>query len=192
MLAEADRRPRTSSAARRSIRSWRRQIGQDTPFPSLELATEDFTGYVGACTPGYSCAYMNTISWARRRRRCRWRSTRASVFERLFGGRARPSERAARMRARPQHPRSRQRRGRRTCSAALGARDQARLERLSRQRARDRAAHPADRGAATAREIVADRRAGRRPGRRSRSTSALMFDLLALAYQADSRASSRS
>ena len=29
-----------------------RQIGQDTPFPSLELATEDFTGYVGACTTG--------------------------------------------------------------------------------------------------------------------------------------------
>ena len=28
------------------------QIGQDTPFPSLEVATEDFTGYVGACSPG--------------------------------------------------------------------------------------------------------------------------------------------
>ena len=41
-----------------------RQIGQDTPFPSLELATEDFTGYVGACTSGYSCVYTNTISWS--------------------------------------------------------------------------------------------------------------------------------
>jgi hypothetical protein len=40
-----------------------RQIGQDTPLPSLELATEDFTGYVGACSPGFSCSYMNTISW---------------------------------------------------------------------------------------------------------------------------------
>ena len=39
------------------------QIGQETPLPSLELATEDFTGYVGACSPGFSCAYMNTISW---------------------------------------------------------------------------------------------------------------------------------
>ena len=29
-----------------------REIGQDTPFPSIELATEDFTGYVGACSPG--------------------------------------------------------------------------------------------------------------------------------------------
>ena len=26
-----------------------KQIGQDTPFPSLELATEDFTGYIGGC-----------------------------------------------------------------------------------------------------------------------------------------------
>lgn len=37
-------------------------IGQETPFPSLEFATEDFSGYVGGCVPGYSCAYMNTIS----------------------------------------------------------------------------------------------------------------------------------
>ena len=37
-----------------------KQIGQDTQFPSLELATEDFSGYVGGCVPGYSCAYMNT------------------------------------------------------------------------------------------------------------------------------------
>src|SRR5665213_278063 len=41
-----------------------KEIGQDTPFPSLEVATEDFTGYVGGCVPGYSCAFMNTISWA--------------------------------------------------------------------------------------------------------------------------------
>ena len=30
------------------------QIGQETPFPSLEVATEDFTGYVGACSPGFN------------------------------------------------------------------------------------------------------------------------------------------
>src|SRR4030095_13627474 len=27
-----------------------KQIGQETPLPSLELATEDFTGYVGGCS----------------------------------------------------------------------------------------------------------------------------------------------
>src|SRR5579863_4715738 len=40
------------------------KIGQDSPLPSLELATEDFTGYVGGCSPGFSCSYMNTISWS--------------------------------------------------------------------------------------------------------------------------------
>src|SRR5436305_1658594 len=39
-----------------------KQIGQDTPLPSLEVATEDFTGYVGACSPGFSSPYLNTIS----------------------------------------------------------------------------------------------------------------------------------
>ncbi len=40
------------------------KIGQSTRFPSLELATEDMTGLIGACDVGYSCAYMNTISWS--------------------------------------------------------------------------------------------------------------------------------
>ena len=39
-------------------------VGQDTPFPSLEVATEDFSTSIGACDTGYSCIYMNTISWA--------------------------------------------------------------------------------------------------------------------------------
>src|SRR5262249_23862655 len=39
------------------------KIGQDSPLPSLELATEDFTGWIGGCDTAYSCAYMNTISW---------------------------------------------------------------------------------------------------------------------------------
>src|ERR1019366_3117244 len=33
------------------------RIGQNTVFPSLELATEDFTGYIGGCDPAYACAY---------------------------------------------------------------------------------------------------------------------------------------
>src|SRR5712671_1553949 len=41
-----------------------KKIGQDTPLPSLEVATEDFSTSLGACDTGYSCVYMNTISWA--------------------------------------------------------------------------------------------------------------------------------
>src|SRR6185436_20139784 len=33
-----------------------RDIGQETPIPSIEFATEDFGGYDGGCVPGYSCA----------------------------------------------------------------------------------------------------------------------------------------
>ena len=31
-----------------------KQIGQDTQLPSMEVATEDFSGYVGGCVPGYA------------------------------------------------------------------------------------------------------------------------------------------
>src|SRR5262249_34921522 len=37
------------------------KIGQQTPLPSLELAIEDYSGLVGSCDVGFSCAYMNTI-----------------------------------------------------------------------------------------------------------------------------------
>ena len=39
------------------------RIAGETPMRSLELATEDFTGWIGGCDPVYSCTYMNTISW---------------------------------------------------------------------------------------------------------------------------------
>ena len=73
-----------------------RQIGQDTPFPSLELATEDFTGYIGACTTGYSCAYANTISWSSPTTPLPMEINPRVVFERLFGEPGTPEQRAAR------------------------------------------------------------------------------------------------
>jgi hypothetical protein len=62
-----------------------KQVGQDSPFPSLEFATEDFTGYVGGCTPSFSCAYMNTISWATPTTPLPMEINPRSAFERLFG-----------------------------------------------------------------------------------------------------------
>jgi hypothetical protein len=75
-----------------------RQIGQDTPFPSLELATADFTGYVGACTSGFSCAYTNTISWGSAASPLPMEINPRVVFERMFGRPGTPAERNARMR----------------------------------------------------------------------------------------------
>jgi hypothetical protein len=62
-----------------------KQIGQDTPLPSLEVATEDFTGYVGACSPGFSCAYLNTIAWSSPTTPLPMEINPRTVFERLFG-----------------------------------------------------------------------------------------------------------
>jgi len=73
------------------------QIGQDTPFPSLELATTDFTGYIGACTSGFSCAYTNTISWSSPTTPLPMEINPRVVFERMFGRPGTPAERRARM-----------------------------------------------------------------------------------------------
>ena len=70
-----------------------RQIGRESPFPSLEFATEDFTGYVGGCTPGYSCAYMNTISWSSPTTPLPMEINPRIAFERLFGDGASEAER---------------------------------------------------------------------------------------------------
>src|SRR5262249_55928762 len=73
------------------------KIGQETPLPSLEVATEDFTGYVGACSPGFSCAYMNTISWKTPKTPLPMEINPRTVFERLFGGAGTVAERQARL-----------------------------------------------------------------------------------------------
>ncbi|MGE0593933.1 MAG: DUF1552 domain-containing protein [Vicinamibacterales bacterium] len=73
-------------------------IGQETTFPSLELATEDFSTSLGACDTGYSCIYMNTISWADARTPLPMETNPRTVFERMFGTGGSPAERQARMR----------------------------------------------------------------------------------------------
>ncbi|HEX5107698.1 MAG TPA: DUF1552 domain-containing protein [Vicinamibacterales bacterium] len=62
-----------------------RQVGQSSPFPSLEFATEDFTGYVGGCTPGFSCAYHDSIAWASPTTPLPMEINPRVAFERLFG-----------------------------------------------------------------------------------------------------------
>jgi hypothetical protein len=75
-----------------------REVGHETPFPSLELATEDFSGYVGGCVPGYSCTYMNTISWADEVSPLPMEINPRIAFEKMFGRAGTVEQRAARMR----------------------------------------------------------------------------------------------
>jgi hypothetical protein len=73
------------------------KIGQETPLPSLELATEDFSGLVGSCDVGFSCAYMNTISWRSPTTPLPMEINPRVVFTRLFGDGANTEERLQRI-----------------------------------------------------------------------------------------------
>ena len=60
------------------------QLGRSTPLPSLELAIDrDFL--VGNCENGYSCIYMNTIAWRDPTTPLPMENNPRVVFERLFG-----------------------------------------------------------------------------------------------------------
>jgi len=62
-----------------------RQIGADTAFPSIEICTEDVTGYLGGCDGAYACAYINTTAWANETTPLPMEINPRTMFERLFG-----------------------------------------------------------------------------------------------------------
>jgi len=157
-------------------------LGADTPLPSIELGL-DTNFRVGNCENGYSCVYMNTLSWRTPTTPLPAEINPRLVFERLFGDGGSAAERHARLRS--------------TRSI---------LDALSDQMARlQRSLGPSDR------ETVGDyvesvRELERRIGRAERSDGAsalppldrpagipdrfdeharLMFDLLVLALRAD-------
>ena len=126
------------------------QIGQDTPLPSLELTIEEVEPELRR--RGFSCAYRNTHLVAdRRRRRCRWRTTRRSCSSGCSATAAPTRERAARRAAVAQPARLGARRRCRRCEKRSAGRATARgSTRVPRRRARDRAPHPEGRTAAVA------------------------------------------
>jgi Protein of unknown function (DUF1552) len=158
------------------------KIGQETPLPSLELATEDFTGYVGGCSPGFSCAYMNTVSWSSPTTPLPMETNPRAVFERLFGDGGNSGERLARLR---------RERGlldsisedARDLERELGPRDRARLgDYLDNIREIERRIqHSEARGAA---DIATPEAPIGTPDSFEEHAS-LMFDLTAAAFQAD-------
>ena len=62
-----------------------RQLGQHTQLTSLELSLESREN-VGACDPGYACAYANTLCWSSATTPLPMENNPRVVFERLFGG----------------------------------------------------------------------------------------------------------
>ena len=72
-------------------------IGQDSPLPSMELATEDHSGLIGSCDRDYGCIYMNTLSWRTPTTPLPMEINPRKVFERMFGSGGSASERLARL-----------------------------------------------------------------------------------------------
>jgi hypothetical protein len=159
-----------------------KQIGQDSPFPSLEFATEDFTGYVGGCTPGFSCAYMNTISWATPTTPLPMEINPRKAFERLFGDGGSDAERRRRLEDDASILDSiiGQARG---LSARLGAHDRGRLnDYLENVREIERRIQQAESQQTTEVRLV-DKPIGIPES--FEQHAALMFDLLAIAWQTE-------
>src|SRR3954466_8891099 len=72
------------------------KIGQETPLPSIEIATEDQSGLIGSCDRDYGCIYMNTLSWRTPTTPMPMEINPRKVFERMFGQGGTPAERQAR------------------------------------------------------------------------------------------------
>jgi Protein of unknown function (DUF1552) len=60
------------------------ELGKDTALPSLELSI-DLSYLAGNCENGYSCVYMNTLSWNSPTTPNPTENNPRVVFERLFG-----------------------------------------------------------------------------------------------------------
>ncbi len=73
------------------------QISQGTVLKSLEVATEDVTGYIGGCDPGYACAYVNTLAWSSDTTPLPMEINPRRLFERMFGRPGTPEQRRARL-----------------------------------------------------------------------------------------------
>lgn len=73
-----------------------KELGRETQLASLELGLHS-TDSVGQCEKGWSCAYINTLSWRTPTTPLPIENRPRAVFERLFGDSSDPVLRKARM-----------------------------------------------------------------------------------------------
>ncbi len=74
------------------------QLGRETVLPSMEMISSDIDLVLGGqCEAGYSCAYMNTVSWQSPTTPLPVENNPSVVFDRLFGEGGTPQERLDRM-----------------------------------------------------------------------------------------------
>jgi hypothetical protein len=159
-----------------------KHIGRDTVFPSLEVATEDFSGYIGSCDGSFACAYSNTTSWLNETTPLPMELNPRVLFQRMFGTAGSRDKRMARM----QRDRSLLdsiKEDVADLQRDLGNRDRARLDDyLENVREIEQRIQRAEKQAATT-VAVPDAPVG--VPESFEEHVALLFDLLAVAYEAD-------
>ncbi len=159
-----------------------RHIGQETPYPSLEVATAQGHGEGSACERGYGCSYSGTLSFSTASTPLPVESNPRQLFLRLFGQGDTPEERRflTRQTSSLLDMISGQAASLRT---SLGPQDRATLsDYLDSVREIERRVHNAAQG------DVARLHLPEVPGATSENFDEqlnLMFDLIALAYQGD-------
>jgi hypothetical protein len=72
------------------------KIGRETLLPSVEISVEDPGSGSSNCGEGYSCVYTNTISWSSPTTPLPMELNPQVVFERMFGSGSTPEQRVAR------------------------------------------------------------------------------------------------
>ncbi|WP_420449590.1 DUF1552 domain-containing protein [Candidatus Palauibacter sp.] len=74
------------------------RYGQDTPIPSMQLCIEN-VDQAGGCAYGYACVYTDTISWSSPTQPLPMIRDPRVAFDQLFGAGGTPEARAARQRS---------------------------------------------------------------------------------------------
>jgi hypothetical protein len=158
-------------------------IGQESILPSMELATEDHSGLIGSCDRDYGCIYMNTLSWRTPTTPMPMEINPRKVFERMFGSGGSAKDRLARI----QEDRSildAISKEATSLQLQVGAEDRTTLTQyLDNVREIERRIQRAEKGQNDEALLLPDRPAGV-PFDYEEHIK-LMYDLLALAYQAN-------
>src|SRR5439155_7283160 len=157
-------------------------LGKDTPLLSIEMALEQ-NYLVGNCDNGYSCVYWNTVSWRNPRTPLPMEVNPRIVFERMFGDGGTPTQRLTQIR----EDRSILDSVKEAISGLqnrLGVSDRTRMaEYLDSMREIERRIQVAERQAGESPIALPDRPVGAPESYDDHAK--LMFDLAALAFQAD-------
>lgn len=159
-------------------------LGRETSLPSIELIASDVDAMYGTCENGYSCAYVNSVSWRSSSVPVPMDNNPRSIFERLFGDGGTAEERA-RSRRSEQSVLDLVSRRTAALNRSLGPADRARLgEYLDSIREVERRIQNAE---ARASQSPAPLQMERPVGIPTtfQGQAEVMFDLLALAFQAD-------